>query len=109
MAQHIEDHDGKILLHVFVPELVYFPLIESIKEADEEKIKAFCGAIEQMWKTGDVEVLNVVEVSILECLTDDSHVWKVFGRHISAEFKNYINNEYLTENSWWLRDIPLLR
>lgn len=106
LEEHINDY-GDILLHVFVPDLVYFPLSDSIKKGSEQEIIKYCECIETMWKNGDDEVLNVVEVSVLECLTDDNDVWQIFGRHISREFKDYINDKYIPSNSNWLSINPL--
>lgn len=51
-----------------------------------------------MWKNGDDAVINVVDVTILERLSDEKDVWQRFGSFISDEFKNYINNEVLRFN-----------
>lgn len=103
LRQHMEDYDGEILLHIFVPDMVYFPLIECIKSKDEAGVGKYCGCIERLWNEGDEEVRNVVDVSVLECLTDYDDIWQAFGKHISADFKNYINNEYIPKMSRWLK------
>ena len=51
-----------------------------------------------MWKLGDEAVRNVVDVTILERLSDDDSVWQRFGGFISDEFKCYINQEILSSN-----------
>lgn len=107
LEEHIRDFNGDILLHVFVPEIVYSPLVESIRQNDTEKIKAYCSCIEHLWRVGDKDVLNVIEVSLLECLTDYSEIWQCFGRYISDDFKRYINAEYIPYNRYWLNIEPL--
>lgn len=108
LEQHLKDYNGDVLLHVFVPDLIYFPLLECIKLSDEDNIRKYCISIEEMWKRGDDEVLNVVEVSILECLTDDDNVWQIFGKHISNDFRDFINTDYIPRNSDWF-NINLLK
>ena len=39
---------------------------------------------------------NVVDVTILERLSDEDAVWQKFGKAISKEFKEYIK-EYINE------------
>ena len=41
---------------------------------------------------------NVVDVTILERLSDEDAVWQKFGKAISKEFKEYINEEVLGFN-----------
>lgn len=103
LRRHLEAYDGETLLHIFVPEMVYYPLRECIKSKDEAGVKKYCGCIERLWEEGDEEVWNAVDVSVLECLTDNDDIWQAFGRHISGDFKNYINNEYIPEKSRWLK------
>lgn len=56
-------------------------------------IQLYCKAIEVMWKYGDDIVKNVVDVTILERLSDEEIIWERFGLFSSREFKNYINEE----------------
>ena len=51
-----------------------------------------------MWKKGNEEVNNVVDVTILERLSDDIEIWNRFGEYISDEFKRYINDEAIANN-----------
>ena len=94
---------GEILLHVLAGELITEPLIELFKfhtfPTDRiAKIECYCQVIETMWKNGDADVVNVVDVTILERLSDEDKVWQQFGTFISDEFKQYINNELLVTN-----------
>lgn len=102
LDRHIEDYDGDILLHVFVPDLVCTSLIECIRASDEEGLSRYCDCIEKMWREGDSEVLNVVEVSVLERLADDDIIWQTFGRHISDGFRSFINTDFIPRNTHWL-------
>ena len=51
-----------------------------------------------MWKYGDDSVRNVVDVTLLERLSDSKQGWQRFGKYISEDFKNYINEELLSNN-----------
>ena len=96
---HKKDYH-EILLHVLAGELVTEPLIDLLgyHMDKENEIQKYCKAIEDMWKNGDDRVVNVVDVTILERLSDDEDVWNKFATFISNEFKNYINNEVLRFN-----------
>lgn len=50
------------------------------------------------WKYGDDSVRNVVDVTLLERLSDSKEGWQRFGKYISEDFKNYINVELLCNN-----------
>ena len=102
LKKHQEDF-GEILLHVLAGDLITEPLIELLKfrtfHTDRvAKIERYCKVIETMWKNGDADVVNVVDVTILERLSDEDNVWQQFGTFISDEFKQYINNELLATN-----------
>ena len=47
---------------------------------------------------GDESVKNVVDVTILERLSDDHVIWQRFGKEISPAFKRYINEDLLKSN-----------
>ena len=51
-----------------------------------------------MWQYGDEVVVNVVDVTILERLSDDAALWQRFGTYISEEFKTYVNTDVLVYN-----------
>lgn len=61
-------------------------------------IKKYCNVIEVMWKTGKDEVVNGVDVTILERLSDDITIWNRFGTYISDDFKEYINDVAIPNN-----------
>ena len=63
-----------------------------------ETIKKYCDFVEFMWKSGDKEVANIVDVTILEGLSDDKDIWNKFGENISKEFKEYINDDLIPNN-----------
>ena len=96
--KHVEDY-GKILLHVLAGDTINVPLTELLKKNDNSpKIRAYCDFIEMMWREGDEQIINVVEVTILEYLSYYDDIWQNFGKYISSEFKSYINNDVLKNN-----------
>ncbi|MBP3459809.1 MAG: hypothetical protein J6K58_11435 [Lachnospiraceae bacterium] len=99
LEKHLMDYQ-EILLHLLASELVSMPLISLLKEnpGSDDDIRIYCKVIEIMWKYGDEAVVNVVDVTILESLSDEEAVWQRFGMYISEEFKTYINEEVLTLN-----------
>ena len=110
---HLLDY-GEVLLHVFSSEQITEPLINYLRlvveqrtikslqnqpEQDvERKIKIYSKAIELMWAKGTAEVVNVVDVSILERLSDDGKLWQEFGTYLSEDFKTYINQVLIPQN-----------
>lgn len=99
LEEHLRDYQD-ILLHIFASENISEPLLCLLKSesAPEHSIRIYCKAIEVMWQYGDEAVVNVVDVTILEHLSDESDLWKKFGSYISEEFRAYINQEVLTYN-----------
>ena len=98
-AEHLKDF-GEILLHILALELITEPLIELLKQSEENAglIQIYCKVIELMWIHGDEAVVNVVDVTILERLSDDEETWEKFGTYVTNDFRQYINNDVLTKN-----------
>ncbi len=97
-AQHLAQYE-QILLHVLAGELICVPLTALLRENTQpDSIRQYCDIIETMWKNGLDDVGNVVEVTILEYLTDDPILWQRFGGYISEEFKKYINEICIPED-----------
>ena len=98
LIEHI-DTFGEILLHVYASEQIGEPLIELLKRNNIcDYVKIYCKTIELMWRYGEEAVKNVVDVTLLERLSDDEAVWCSFGQYISDDFKKYINEELLIGN-----------
>lgn len=99
LDEHYSDYN-ELLGHIYFVEALNEPLIRMIKEqGNEPLISKYCSFIEDMWQNGDDDVVNIVDVTILERLSDDTAVWKSFGKHISNDFIRYINTEVLVENA----------
>ncbi|MDE7097879.1 MAG: hypothetical protein K2O60_01860, partial [Ruminococcus sp.] len=100
---HYEDYN-ELTAHIFFADEINVPLFELLKQnTDIAEIKKYCSFIEDMWLNGTDDVVNVVDVTILERLSDDATVWKNFGKYISNEFIRYINTDLLLNNSMMYR------
>lgn len=98
LKQHYDDY-GELLAHVFFSYEITALLFDLLLENEtSDKIKVYCSFIEDMWKKGTDDVVNVVDVTIAERLPDDVIVWEHFGRNITDEFIIYINNDLLVNN-----------
>ena len=96
--EHIGDY-GTVLAHVFAIETINIPMEKDFKlDSESEIFRKYCTLIQYLWENGDDEVRNVIDVTILESISDHEQMWKSFGRHISQEFIDYINDEVLTKN-----------
>ncbi len=98
LKQHYEDF-GELLGHIFFYDEINIPLSDLLQKNDAGfKISAYCRFIEEMWRNGTDDVVNIVDVTVVECLSDDETVWNRFGKNISNEFKAYINDDLLKGN-----------
>lgn len=99
LEEHLWDY-GELLLHIFAAEYISEPLLHMLEResTSQNGIEIYCKAIELMWQYGEDAVVNVVDVTILERLSDNAALWQSFGAHISQEFKTYINTEVLAHN-----------
>ena len=106
-TEHLKDY-GELLQHVFYAEVINLPLAELLKtNKDTAQIQKYISFVERMWSQGDETVQNVVDVTILEYLSDDEEVWIHFGTYISDNFRNYINRELLKQNCamWHVKQV----
>lgn len=102
LDEHYKDYE-ELLAHLFFAEAIdpyLFPLLQL--NEDKHNIKRYCNFLEKMWLYDNDRIVNVLDVTILERLSDDIVVWVNFGKYISEEFKQYINEEVLTQNCMML-------
>lgn len=98
LMQHYEDY-GELLGHIFFSDEINVPLFDLLqKNASGFEISTYCQFVEEMWRNGTDDVVNIVDVTIAERLSDDETVWNRFGENISNEFKVYINDDLLNNN-----------
>ena len=98
LEEHYDDYE-ELLAHIFFSDAIdsyLFPLLQLNEDIDI--IEKYCDFIEEMWKSNNDEIINVVDVTILEKLSNDVVVWTNFGEYISEDFKKYINDEVLVQN-----------
>lgn len=104
LEEHLKDY-GEVLLHVLAGDLITEPLTELFQwNKGSEWIPVYCQQIEKMWRNGDEDVVNVVDVTILERMSDDIRIWAAFGTYLSNDFKEYINNEVIPNNTMMPRN-----
>ena len=90
---------GTILAHIFAAETINNSMKTEFElNAKSKLFNKYCKFFQYLWKNGNEEVRNVVDVTILEGISDNRLMWKAFGENISLKFKVYINNELLREN-----------
>lgn len=88
-----------LLGHIFFSDEINVPLFDLLQKNDASfKVSIYCRFIEKMWRNGTDDVVNIVDVTIAERLSDDETVWNRFGKNISNEFKTYLNDDLLKSN-----------
>lgn len=61
------------------------------EDADKAKIVSkFCGFVENMWREGDREMLDVCMRSVVPVLRENAHANELFEHHITEEFMDYL-------------------
>ena len=89
---------GELLGHVFFGD-ENEEFIELLRQdRDMAAVRTYCDLVEEMWRHGTEAVQNIVDVTILERLSDEDRLWQKFGSYISEDFKKYINDILLIEN-----------
>ncbi|GAA0216526.1 DUF7674 family protein [Selenomonas dianae] len=68
--EHIGDYET-VLAHVFAIETIDIPMENEFKaHAESERFRKYCKLIQCLWENGDDEVRNVIDVTILESISD---------------------------------------
>lgn len=99
LKQHFDDYD-QLLGHVFFADEINIPLCELFDSyINTKEIQKYCDFIENMWFDGDDDVQNIVDVTILERLSDDAIRWSRLKNHFTCEFIYIINDEIIKNNS----------
>lgn len=107
LIKYYGDYD-ELLGHIFFSLQLSSPLKDLIEnDGDKDRIKQYCSFIEEMWKTGNEDVPNILCVSILEQLSEKGKVWKHMVTLISKDFVSFINTDLLINNIM-MRNVPEL-
>ncbi|MEL7647717.1 MAG: hypothetical protein AAGU76_06465 [Sedimentibacter sp.] len=102
LKEHLSDYN-EILAHVFFGDLIDIPLFELLlTNKNVKQIEKYIDFIEDMYKNGDGDVKNVVEVTILEYLGDDETVLKNALGYFSEDI---IKASQAVEATIWRRRI----
>ncbi len=100
LAQHYADYGNQLLGHLFFADEINLPLIHLLRSnTDKPTIQKYCSFIERMYAMGDEDVKNVVDVTIVEQLSDEELIWFRFGTYLSNDFIREINTVILPQNS----------
>ena len=107
LTQHYADYDNQLREHIFFADEINTPLILLLQSnTDKKTIQQYCSFIEEMYYNGDEDIKNVVEVTILEQLSDEKKTWLCFGTYLSNEFIREINTVLIPRNTM-LPNVPL--
>lgn len=104
-----EDHlraYGEVLGHVFFCEIN--PVLSGLlrENQDQARIRRYMDFLEEMYREGDGDVRNIVEVTILEYLGDDETVLRQAFHYFSEEL---MEASQAVEAGWGRRQIRLYR
>ena len=100
LTQHYTDYDNQLRAHIFFADEINIPLMLLLQSnSDKKTIQQYCSFIEEMYYDGDEDVENVVEVTILEQLSDETKIWLCFGPYLSNEFIREINTVLIPRNT----------
>ncbi len=99
LDRHYADHN-ELLGHIFFAAEISEPLISLLStKGDRALISRYCSFIADMQLNGDEAVVNILEATILERLSDDKNVWDSFGKFIPNDLIRYINTVVIAENA----------
>ncbi len=88
--------------HIFAMQTVNIEINKAFQNGDTKYFGRLCRFVDHLWHLvchdDNDEILNVIDVTILESISDDKTMWQRFGSLISGEFREYINKVVLTGN-----------
>ncbi len=105
--EHLGNY-GELLGHIFFGSETLLDVLKSLLKTNEdrEKIHRYIDFLENMYASGDGDVRNIVEVTILECLGDDEIVLRNAFSYFSEELMLASQS---VEKGWKRRDIRIWR
>lgn len=93
------EFNQELLGHIYFEDDFTSHLLTMLTEyKDLKNIQRYCDFIEFLWSNGDQYVVNIFDVSIAEKLGCYEPEWTRFGKHISNELIEYINNDLIPNN-----------
>ena len=104
LEEHLRTFD-ELLLHVYAGDVFTFYLLKCLKIGGDS---APClRLLERMWLEGDETVRNVLDVTILERLSDEEPLWQAVGRQVSPEFRYIVNRVIMPNNGMFAHVKPM--
>jgi DNA-directed RNA polymerase subunit M/transcription elongation factor TFIIS len=95
--------------HVFFGEMLNIPLFDLLEnDGDEEKISKYIHAISLMFNINNPYIMNILDVTIFEYLSDSKKVWNKLGEYLPADIIKYINNDLIRTNIAMTNVEPIL-
>jgi hypothetical protein len=88
LNEHLKDY-GELLAHVFFGDTICVKLMELLKGGteNEEEIKKIFMLLEKMAVEGDIDIKEVLQVSILEVLGDDKKLLEKSFKYMGEKTK----------------------
>lgn len=104
LVEHLRSYN-ELLLHVYAGDVFTCHLLKCLETGTDA---APClGLLERMWLEGDEAVRNVLDVTILERLSDEEPVWQAVGRQVSPEFRDAVNRVIMPGNAMFAHVKPM--
>ena len=99
------EYDSQVKLHLFAGD-VFTPYLLKLLATGADAAPCL-RLLEKMWQEGDEAVRNVLDVTILERLSDDEDAWQAMGRQVSPAFRDIINRVIMPNNGMFSGVKPL--
>ena len=98
-------YDHRVMLHLFAGDVFTPHLMKSLETGTDA---APClRLLERMWQEGNSFVRNVLDVTILERLSDDQELWQAVGRQVSPMVREIVNRVIMPGNSVYATVRPM--
>lgn len=104
LEEHLRTYD-ELLLHVYAGDVFTHHLLKCLETGMDAT--SCLGLMERMWLEGDAYVRNVLDVTILERLSDEEWVWQAVGRQVSPEFRDTVNRVIMPNNGMFANVKPM--
>lgn len=98
-------YDHQVMLHLFAGD-AFTPHLMKCLETGTDAAPCL-RLLERMWQEGNSFVRNVLDVTILERLSDDQELWQAVGRQVSPVFRETVNRVIMPGNSVYATVRPM--
>lgn len=105
LLKRYPEYDPQVRLHLFAGDAFTPYLLKLLATGTDAA--ACLRLLEKMWQEGDEAVRNVLDVTILERLSDDEDAWQAMGRQVSPAFRDIINRVIMPNNGMFAGVKPL--